>query len=173
MSAEIWRDINGYEGLYQISNYGRVKSLGGRLGGYVKDIIMKLTPDQKGYSRVRFSKNYKKETFKVHRLVANAFLLNIKNKPMVNHKDGEKNNNYVHNLEWVNNSENRLHAIRNEYIKYPKGENSYTHKLNNKDVFKIRELFQNGKSIRDISNEFNVTWQNIKYIIDRKTWSHI
>lgn len=111
MQEEIWKDIAGYEGKYQVSNLGRVRSLqyhntkGIRRIGYLKTAV-----DNKGYLRCALSKNNKLTTFKVHRLVASAFISNEENLPQINHKDGNKLNNHVKNLEWCNNSQNQLHA---------------------------------------------------------------
>lgn len=90
---EVWKDIEGYEGLYQVSNLGRVKSL-------KKNIIRKQTLGKDGYLRVILKHNGKSKNFSVHRLVAKAFLKNVFNYPEVNHKDENKTNNNVSNLEW-------------------------------------------------------------------------
>lgn len=89
---EIWKDIEGYEGLYQVSNMGRVKSL-------KNDIILKPYI-LRGYEKVLLYKNKKRKHFQIHRLVAMAFIPNPDNKPQVNHKDENKTNNCVDNLEW-------------------------------------------------------------------------
>ena len=96
---EEWRDIEGYEGLYQVSNLGRVRSLNCR--GH-KGCIGILTPrlDGKGYEMVALYKEGKARNTKVHRLVAQAFIPNPNNYPQVNHKDENKTNNIVENLEW-------------------------------------------------------------------------
>lgn len=110
---EIWKDIEGYKGLYQVSNLGRVKSLNRtvkRRNHYDLTLKGKIKPlhlDKKGYQRVQLSKDCKLKTFKVHRMVAIAFIENKYNKPQVNHIDGIKHNNNVDNLEWVTNSENQ------------------------------------------------------------------
>lgn len=118
---ENWRDIEGYEGLYQISNIGRVKSLERTVPNYnqtgftnsfkrIKERIMKTKKDRKGYLYVELYNNGKSKVFKIHRLVAMMFLSNVDNKPQVNHLDGNKENNCVDNLEWCTNIENQRHA---------------------------------------------------------------
>lgn len=118
---EIWKDIEGYEGLYQVSNLGRVKSLEryiydtiGRKQ-YVKERILKQYT-VKGYKQVSllFSNKHKRKM--VHRLVAEAFLPNPNNLPQVNHKDECKTNNYVENLEWCDASYNINYGTRNQKI---------------------------------------------------------
>lgn len=105
---EIWKDIPGYEGLYQASNLGRIRSLHFR-GGKNQKI---LTPyNVLGYLRIRIFKDKKQKSIGVHRLIALTFILNPENKPEVNHIDGNKTNNIVENLEWVTASENVTHAF--------------------------------------------------------------
>lgn len=113
---EVWRGILGYEGMYQVSNLGNVKSLeryipcnrGMRL---VTERILKQKVNKYGYSQVVMSKGNKMVLKNVHRLVAEAFIPNTENKEQVNHIDGCKHNNVVSNLEWVTRSENSQHAI--------------------------------------------------------------
>ena len=109
---EIWEDIEGYEGLYQVSNLGRTK----RLYKNDKEKILKLMSDRKGYLRVDLYKEGKRKTYTVHRLVAQAFIPNLENKLEVNHKDEDKTNNKVENLEWVTRRENNNYGTRNERI---------------------------------------------------------
>lgn len=97
---EIWRDIKEYEGLYQVSNIGRVKSL----FRYKK--ILKLYKDKDGYLYVKLYKNKKAQHSFVHRLVAEAFVENLYSKPIVNHKDFNRENNIIDNLEWCTEKEN-------------------------------------------------------------------
>lgn len=92
---EIWKPICGFEGLYEVSNLGRVKSL-----KYGKEKILKQIKDKFGYLHVILCKNGTKKTSKVHRLVGNAFIPNPNNLPIINHKDEKKENNIVENLEW-------------------------------------------------------------------------
>lgn len=90
---EIWKDIEGYEGLYKVSSLGRVLSV-------KRDKIMKLIPIKRGYLVVNLSKNNKMSQFRVQRLVAKAFIPNPLDYPIINHKDEDKTNNKVENLEW-------------------------------------------------------------------------
>lgn len=98
----LWKDIPGYEGLYQISNTGLVlsKSRFDSLGRYVSRKIRKLYSDKDGYLLIALNKDGAKKTFKVHRLVAEAFIPNPHNYPQINHKDENVKNNKASNLEW-------------------------------------------------------------------------
>ena len=103
-----WRPVKGYEGLYEVSNLGQVRSLNYNHTGEVK--ILKLSKYKSGYLKVSLHKNGKQYQKTVHRLVAQAFIPNPGDKTEVNHIDGEKQNNTVDNLEWVTASENTKHA---------------------------------------------------------------
>lgn len=103
---EIWRDVNGYEGLYQVSNLGRLR----RMFKNGKVNFLSGKKDKDGYVEVILSKNQTKKFARLHRLVADAFAPNPENKPQVNHKDRNKENNAASNLEWVTGSENTIHA---------------------------------------------------------------
>ena len=135
---EEWKDIKGYEGLYQASTYGRIKSLS-RDGNNKtkKDRIMKQCNSKKGnYLTIRLCKNKNTKLFKVHRLVAMTFIDNPNNYTDVNHLDGDKHNNYISNLEWCS----RKHNIEHAY------------KLGLRKVKKIRQINSDGELIKEWSS---------------------
>ena len=122
MTKEVWRDITGYEGYYQVSSEGRVKSLErtfiDKIGRerYVKECILKPGMDKGGYLRVGLCDGEKRKTFKVHRLVCEAFHENPDYKPQVNHINEIKTDNRASNLEWATARENSNFGTRNERI---------------------------------------------------------
>ena len=110
---EIWRDIEGYEGIYQVSNKGRIK--------HFKNGIRKLSLKKNGYYGICLYNHRKYENFLIHRLVAEAFIPNKDNLPMVNHKDENKLNNNVDNLEWCDAKYNSNYGTRKERLRKIRG----------------------------------------------------
>lgn len=111
---EIWKPLENYEGLYEVSNYGIVKSLNYRKTG--KERILKGNANGDGYLRVTLTKNGKKKTCRINRLVAQAFIPNPDNLPEVNHKDEDKTNNKVENLEWCTRAYNCNYGTRSKKV---------------------------------------------------------
>jgi len=109
---EIWKDVVNYEGLYQVSNLGNIRFL--QKGGkkLLKEKICKPSLDSSGYRQIILTKNKKRKSFKVHRLVAIAFIPNINNLPQINHLDENKQNNNVNNLEWCTILHNSRYGTR-------------------------------------------------------------
>ena len=148
---EIWKDIEGYEGAYQISNFGRIKN---------KIKILSPQINNCGYLRIIL----KNKHYSIHRLVALAFLPNPENKPQVNHIDGNKTNNYVTNLEWVTASENQKHNYKNLHFKPPmlgkKGKNHVASKnIYQFDIY--NNFIKKWDSIIEASNSLNINSCNI------------
>jgi hypothetical protein len=122
--TEIWVDVEGYEGLYQVSNLGRVRTVERvveRPTGNFKQKQFILKEQKNGdYCVARLTKEGKRKIYCVHQLVAKAFIPNPENKPEVNHKDLDKSNNCVDNLEWATRSENMKHAYDNGAVILPR-----------------------------------------------------
>lgn len=132
---EVWKDIKGYEGLYQVSNKGNVKSLNYHKEGYEK--TLKPKKHNKGYLQIQLM-GKENRTFTIHRLVAEAFLPNPNNYPCINHKDENKQNNSLDNLEWCDNSYNakysiKLHPERIKNRKYTSKKSKLNYKVNQFD----------------------------------------
>lgn len=167
---EKWKDIKEYENSYQISNFGRVKSLKRR--GNWEEKILKPYLNDSGYDAIKLFKDGKGKTFKVHKLVCEHFVDNKLNKPCVNHKDGVKTNNHYLNLGWVTKSENTQHAWDNGLMESQDGEASHYAKLTEKEVLEIRRLRKLFK-LRELGKMYNVRLSTISMICTRKTWKHL
>lgn len=165
----MWKDINGYEGLYQISDSGDVKSIyhQGQDGRIVQERLLKPCPVGKGYLSVCLRKNGKTKREYIHRLVGENFVDNPDKFPVINHIDGDKHNNQFSNLEWVTYSDNNQHAY-NTGLK-AKGENFYNAKLNRRCVDEIR---RNGKytTFQEIADKYGVSKATIRDVLTGKTW---
>jgi hypothetical protein len=115
--AEIWKDIENYNGLYQVSNYGKIRSYMRKgKGNYInetpKTLIQSTGTDKNAYFRVSLRSNGKTDVKMVHRIVAETFIENANKFPCVNHIDGNKHNNRVENLEWCTHKANTQHAVK-------------------------------------------------------------
>lgn len=132
---EIWKTVDDTNNMIEISNMGRVRSW---LRG--TPYILKCQKDSKGYLRVRITINRQKMSHKIHRLVAKAFIENPNDLPQVNHKDGDKSNNCVENLEWISNKDNSTHAINNGLW-----ENVFKASKKNNDSRKMPVIAMNGQ----------------------------
>lgn len=117
MEIEIWKDVIGYEGLYQISSLGNIKTYDKKVWNVsankfsiFKSKVLKQKTTFSGYKRIGLVKNKKQKFYFIHRILAFAFIENTFNKPFINHIDGIKTNNTISNLEWCTQSENEKHA---------------------------------------------------------------
>ena len=164
MKLEFWRNIYGYKGIYQISNYGNTKSF-----KYKEPRILKKGINSRGYFYVNLCMNGKYKSCSVHRLVAKEFVKgNIQ--LTVNHKDENKKNNYFENLEWLTKEDNYKYFIKNSVYKI-KGENNGRSKLKKNDVDNIRILYKTGKhTVKSLSFKYKVSKSHIFNIVNNKRW---
>lgn len=174
--------IPGYEGLYQITPEGEVYSVTRKvnspISGGERTVPAQFMQTQlvKGYPAFRASRGHKKRTVYVHRVLAQLFVPNPDGKPHVNHKNGDKADYRVENLEWCTHKENMEHAHRTGLAKHPKngpGEQSPSAKLTNESVRAIRRLLAEGQRKRDICKKFGVSSSTIRFIEKRETWKGV
>jgi hypothetical protein len=175
---EIWKDVKGYEGLYKVSSLGRVKAIN-RNENNLKDplkknkgLIKKPQLNKFGYYRMQLCKNGIRKNFFIHRLVADAFISNPKNKPNINHINCIRTDNIYKNLEWVTPSENQIHAYKYGQ-KSNSGENHGMSVLKNDDIINIRTGKLSKLSNKKISLILNVNPSTILKIRKRINWNHI
>lgn len=168
---EIWKDIEGYKGLYQVSNLGRLKSLVKR--GNKKPRILKQQ-FRNGYKRVALTdSNGIKKNKSVHLLVLSSFY-GHKIGYECNHIDGNKSNNNINNLEWLTRSENQKHAFKNKLQIPLKGSEVNHSKLCRNDVLQIRSVYEQGWfTYQQIADAWGVTKANIYSIVKNKSWRHL
>lgn len=178
METEIWKDIEGYKGYYQVSNLGRVRSLDrvtqrtyGRASSQrSRGRILRGSIGNHGYPAVSLYKDGKRKEKTIHRLMAIEFIPNPTNKPFINHKDGIKTNNRLDNFEWCDCLYNNQHAKENNLN--AKGERMGSAKLKNEQVLELRKLF-NVKTDNEIAKAYGVTSGTISNIRCQRTWKHI
>ena len=177
--TEIWKDIQGYEGYYHVSNLGEVRSLDriDSAGARRKGKRVNLFCDKDGYLLANLSKNGIAKQHRVHRLVANEFIKNPLGFSEINHKDENKKNNCADNLEWCNTQYNINYGERNVKVsKALSGENAPMCKLTETDVLEIRARYKrrdkdNNSSI--LSKEYGVSQGQILRIVKNERWKQI
>ena len=177
---EQWKAIAGFEGRYEVSDEGRVRSLdryvmSGRgglrplKGQIIVPEVLTSNRSSATYLKVKLCKNSKHYHRQVHRLVAEAFIPNPENKPQVNHLKRPKTNNAVNNLEWATKAEDEAYALANE--EKARGSKQGSAKLNTKDVLMIRKRYANGESQYKLANDFDISRSQIGNIVNRKNWA--
>ena len=181
-NAEEWRDVAGFEGLYQVSNLGRLRSLDKVDRGKKKwaGKILKQRINARGYMRTCLCKNGEHINVRIHRLVAEAFIPNPDGKEQVNHIDGDKTNNAIGNLEWATCSENHAHAWATGLAKaHPNltpvcGEDSKFSTLTTQEVLGIRGLRKEfGMTYDELARMYRVSKHAIYCVITGRTWKHL
>ena len=178
INQEIWKDIKGFEGLYQVSNTGKVRSLDREITkpnkyGEVQNFKLKgkelrFNDNGKGYLSVQLGRGNRKY---VHRLVAEAFVDNPNNSPSINHIDNNTKNNKASNVEWVTQQENIQHKVKQG--RQHKGEKIPSTKLNENDVREIKKLLKEGVPQSKIAEMYGVTQTPISKIKRGVTWSYV
>lgn len=153
---EIWVSLNGVVECgeyYQVSNLGNIRSIDRFINNrIIKGQPIKTSLDRYGYVKVRFRNRGKVKNHSVHVLVGLAFIPNPTNKPQINHKDGNKQNNHVDNLEWCTGEENQQHAFKTG-LNY-----NHNRKMSDKDINKAKELYNNGNyTYSKLAKIFNVS----------------
>lgn len=169
LPGEEWRDIEGFEGIYQVSNKGRVKSL-----YFGRELILKPSIDSSKYPHVTLSKGKDRTIARIHILVAKAFIPNPENKPEVNHINGDKLDCRVENLEWVTKSENQQHAA--EMGLKPCGTKSYNAKFTEEEIRDIREnciLGSKEYGINAFARKYKVRKSVIGNIVHGQTYKNV
>ena len=174
---EVWKDVKNYEGIYQVSNLGKVRSLDRMVNSsnnfkrFCKGSLLKNSFDKDGYCKVNLKSNSKGNSQRVHRLVAMSFICNPNDKPQVNHINGIKNDNRVENLEWCTLKENRQHAYDTglQNGKSREGEKNNFNKLSKDEINEIRKLYIPYKMTnRMIAKKYNVTTGCIQSITSQR-----
>jgi hypothetical protein len=168
LANEIWKDVTGYEGVYSVSSIGRVRRdlavwvhKGGR--------ILNPSRDSRGYHQVKLCLKPSQITFKIHKLVAVAFMGKCPDGLQVNHIDGNKDNNKLSNLEYITGTENIRHAFRLGLYKGTRGERNGNSKLKDKEIPQIHKLRSQGRTLKEIGSLFGVTESTIWTITKGKT----
>lgn len=177
MTKEIWKDIVGYEGYYQVSSLGRVKSIDRdvlrcdeRWQHCKSHILIPFQGTTCNYLSIQLSKDNSPQKFLLHRLVAIAFLgLNPITELEVNHKDGNRHNNKVENLEIVSHQQNIDHSVVTG-LKHDYGENHVHALLTNLQANEIRKSWHNGAKQKDLAVKYRVSKQAICNIVHYKTY---
>jgi hypothetical protein len=173
---EIWRDIEGYEGLYEVSNLGRVRSLGciiklrHNCTMMREGKVLKLD-NRNGYLYAGLSKKGVLKGVGVHRLVAKAFIPNPNNLPQVNHIDANRANNHINNLEWVTCSDNHKHAFKLGN-RNSKGSKNAGSKLTEEQAISIKYGYSHLSS-REVATLFGICVTSVNLIRSGRGWKHI
>lgn len=187
-TTEEWKAIPGYEGRYEVSNMGRIKSFAGHTGRLGGEKILKPYTSKNGYLRVCLYSQGRCRYIEIHRLVLLSFRGKDSTRNHGNHIDRNKANNGLNNLEWCTPLENVIHTLRSIHGIWPRpqvpkvakptrtyhcGENHYGHKLTEDAIHQVRRLRMEGKSQQAIADKFGVVQTTISKILHGHKWKHV
>ena len=165
---EIWKEIKELDGYYEVSNFGRIRN---KKTLHIKSIDFDGHYCKFGYDYT-FNKIRKRGWYRVHKAVAQAFISNDENKPTINHKDGNKKNNNINNLEWATYKEQMEHSTK--ILHQNCGENNYNAQYTNEQVKEMRKLYEEENcDIKMLQNMFGGNIKNIRRIIKYERWKNI
>ena len=185
--GELWLPVKNYENIYHISNFGRLKILDRVCWKSVKDKTstrIKCEKISASFWKTGWYPNHilvdeqgNKRTECIHRLVASHFIPNPDNKPQINHKDGNKANNHVDNLEWVTCSENSQHAHDTGLSKPPRGTKHYMAKIDENRAREVKEILKtrvnNKPSLGQIAKDLGISRSCVREIHENKSWKYV
>jgi len=178
---EIWKPIPNFEGYYDVSSFGRIRSIerivgnrwGTSKGRIIPAKIKAFSRNSQGYCAVHLYIAQMMTKFYVHRLVAAAFVENTGGHTQVNHLDGNKENNSATNLEWCNGSANCIHALATDLYESARGEAIGSAVLTEAEIVEIRAMAASGSYHKDIAELFGVGRKAITKIVNRQRWKHV
>ena len=166
--SETWKPVRDYEGIYEVSNLGRILS---HHYGVRRELQPRIT--SMGYRKPTLYRNGERNPQLLHRLVAEAFIPNPSNKPEINHIDGDKLNNSTDNLEWTTHAENMAHAAETGLLPDRCGEKNPRSRLMAEQVYEIRALRAEGLRLTEIGAMFDVSKQCVCEIVHGRRWKHL
>lgn len=181
---EIWKSVDGYEGLYEVSNLGKVRSLDRVIADmsekwdkertrFFKGKVLSARAHTNGYLRYQlFDRNRNGTDFYAHRLVAKSFIDNHDNRPEINHIDGNKKNNIKENLEWISRKGNINHAFKTG-LNHGTPKTTREVKLRIEDISIIKKRYSDCGNMSQVAREYRVSMQTIMRVVKGLTWKNI
>lgn len=175
---EIWKDIEGFEGNYQVSSKQRIKSVKRKIempNGFFRTVFERIMKqyESRGYLKVNLRFDNKQNLLLVHRLFAKAFIPNPNNLPYLNHINGIKTDNRIENLEWCSHLDNMRHAFKTKLI--PSGEDNHNSKLSNNKVLVIKRLMLMNPNFNQsaVARKLGVQRSIINGIVKKRKWNYV